>query len=320
MPYYLFRLLIIDRERAASVFEGLPFVRRLFVFSKKSYFNIRQIRKITKILKKEKYEHGLLLPNSFSSGFVFRLSRIENIYGYSLDGRGFMLSYRFRPHTDYKNQHHVFYYLYLINQMLNKSSLDYADVNPEKYPLVWKILEEETKEAKRILGDLGIDCHRLIGICPGASYGPAKRWPKERFLKLAEILIKEYKYQIILLGGLEDRDIALYIENNAPKGIFNFTGKTSLRISAAIMKLSQMIIANDSGPMHLAAAVNTPLVAIFGSTDIIRTSPWVNNCKIIYKSLSCSPCFDTHCRYKHYNCLRNINIEDVLEAVDKILV
>jgi heptosyltransferase-2 len=312
---------ILSVDKTAEIFSSLPYINRVFVFSKRTRLNISEIKNVVKKLRKEKYDRGILLPNSFSSALIFRLSCIKDICGYGRDGRGFLLSKSCKPHPDYKAQHHVFYYLNLISQILDNGSLDYADITPERYPLAWKILEEETKKAREIFKQFGIkDDSRLIGISAGASYGPARKWSKRNFVELAKNLVNNYNCQIILLGGAQDKELSAYIKDNIRQNIFDFTGQTNLRIDAAVMKLCRVIVANDSGPMHLASAVNASLVAIFGSTDIKRTSPWSKNYRLIYKNISCSPCFDTHCRYKHYNCLKNISVEEVTREVGKRLV
>ena len=161
----------------------------------------------------------------------------------------------------------------------------------------------------------------LLGINPGASYGSAKRWYPEEFVKVASELSS--KYDIIIFGGPSEKDIAADIEegliDSGVKNYQNFAGKTT--IPELINKISalDLFITGDSGPMHVAASFQVPTVAIFGPTKDDETSQWMNDKSVIVKkNLDCQPCMKRTCPLKHHNCMKLIKAADVLDVVKRL--
>ena len=160
-----------------------------------------------------------------------------------------------------------------------------------------------------------------LGINPGASYGSAKRWYPEEFVKVAKQLSDQY--DIVIFGGPSEQEMASDIE----KGLIelrvdnyqNLAGKTSVSELIGQISSLDLFITGDSGPMHVAAAFQVPTVAIFGPTKDKETSQWMNQCSaIVKKGLDCQPCMQRTCPLKHHNCMRLIQAEDVLEAVKRL--
>jgi heptosyltransferase-2 len=163
---------------------------------------------------------------------------------------------------------------------------------------------------------------KTLGINPGASYGSAKRWYPEEFAKVACALSAEYDIKIF--GGKNEQHIAQDIEKalieNGVKNYQNLVAKTS--ISTLLTEISQLdlFITGDSGPMHIAAAFQVPTVAIFGPTKTSETSQWKNEKSIIVKKdLSCQPCMQRSCRFKHHDCMKNIKADEVICAVKSLV-
>jgi heptosyltransferase II len=162
---------------------------------------------------------------------------------------------------------------------------------------------------------------KLLGINPGASYGSAKRWHPNEFANVAASLSTDY--DIVILGGANEIDIAFDIENNLiEKGVKNYqnlANKTSIKELISQIKLFDLFITGDSGPMHLSAALNIPTVSIFGPTNHHETSQWMNDKSIIVKkNLNCQPCMKRYCPLKHNNCMRLIEASEILEAVENL--
>jgi heptosyltransferase II len=162
---------------------------------------------------------------------------------------------------------------------------------------------------------------KLLGINPGASYGSAKQWNPRKFAGVAHALSNQY--DIVIFGGPDEKDIANEIENNLiAKGVDNYSNLASqTSISQLISKISSLdlFITGDSGPMHLAAAFQIPTVSIFGPTIDTETSQWMNKKSIIVKKhLDCQPCMERVCPLKHHNCMKQIEVIDVLNAVEKL--
>jgi heptosyltransferase-2 len=161
----------------------------------------------------------------------------------------------------------------------------------------------------------------IIGINAGATYGSAKRWYPEKFAEVIEKLSE--KYDTILFGGKSETDIVGEIERILTKrGIRNFqnlSGKTSIKELAQLIGGLDLFVTNDSGPMHIAGAFGVPTVSIFGSTNHLQTNQWKNeNSKIIRKDISCSPCMKRECPLKHHDCMKKVNVDEVISAIREI--
>ena len=160
--------------------------------------------------------------------------------------------------------------------------------------------------------------NKLLGINPGASYGSAKRWYPKKFADVAVALSSEY--DIIIFGGQGEKDIAEDIESYLiEKGVTNYqniAAQNSIKELISNISNLDLFITGDSGPMHLAAALQVPTVSIFGPTKDTETSQWMNEKSVIVKkNLECQPCMNRTCPLKHHNCMKLIESKDVLEAV-----
>ena len=154
----------------------------------------------------------------------------------------------------------------------------------------------------------------VLALCPGAEYGPAKRWPVEHFAQLAQQVISQ-GWQVWLLGSDKDKSVAEQIAQSAGEGCRNFAGLTSLGQAVDLLSLADQVVSNDSGLMHVAAALGKPLVALYGSSDPGFTPPLSDDAKIINQHLSCSPCFKRECPLGHTQCLTDISPAQVMNAL-----
>ena len=184
-----------------------------------------------------------------------------------------------------------------------------------------KLASKLTLNIDSINSNSNSNSNKLLGINPGASYGSAKRWYPEKFADVAYELSQ--RYDIIIFGGPGEKKITSDIEKNLiKKGIFNYqnlSGQTSIKELISQISKLDLFITSDSGPMHLAAALQVPTVAIFGPTNDTATSQWMNEkSRIVKMDLDCQPCMKRTCPLKHHNCMKQIQVSDVLEAV-KIL-
>ena len=157
-----------------------------------------------------------------------------------------------------------------------------------------------------------------IGINPGATYGSAKRWYPKEFAKVANVMGENYN--IIIFGGPGEEEIANDIEKDLTiQNYQNLCGKLSIKELCQKIGGLEMLITNDSGPMHIAAAYGVKIVALFGPTKYTETSPYSNNYKIVTKDLECAPCMKRECPLKHHNCMKEITADEVIKAIKELL-
>jgi heptosyltransferase-2 len=172
------------------------------------------------------------------------------------------------------------------------------------------------------LGKFGLALDRpVLALCPGAEFGESKRWPSEHYAAVAEQKIRE-GWQVWLFGSKNDHGVGEDIRSRLIPGLreesVNLSGETSLAQAIDLLSCADAVVSNDSGLMHVAAALNRPLVAVYGSTSPGFTPPLADKVEIVRLGLDCSPCFDRTCRFGHYNCLRELMPQPVVEALQRL--
>ena len=162
---------------------------------------------------------------------------------------------------------------------------------------------------------LGNTAQRVLALCPGAEYGGAKRWPAEYFAAVAQHWIAQGG-QVVLLGSGKDAPVTAQITSsvNNPACV-DLAGKTSLQEVMALLAVADQVVSNDSGLMHVAAAVNTPVIALYGSSDPTYTPPLNDSARILSLGLECSPCFKRECPLQHLDCLRKLEPQQVISLL-----
>lgn len=256
-------------------------------------------------IKKHNFDIGVLLTNSFVSALLFYLAKIPQRWGYSMDGRRFLLTKGIAQKKEINSFHQVNYYLNLI------SSLGLKTYPPQ---LSLPLTQEERQKAKEMLHSLNIDLKQpLIILHPGASYGPAKRWPVAKYAELASLLQERKRANILIIGSSEEAELTESIASTMTKKPFNLAGNTSLRLLTGLISHAHLFITNDSGPMHMANAMKIPVVAIFGPTDPKITGPFQDPAKVLKKDVPCWPCRYRECPFDH-RCMMNIHPDEALQA------
>jgi len=191
--------------------------------------------------------------------------------------------------------------------------------------LVEALTNEDVREISQLR--LFIEAHRYekptLGINPGATYGSAKRWYPEKFARVAAHYAK--LYDIVIFGGPGETDMALSIEEELQRlNVTNFTnlaGKTTIKELCSYIGGLSLFVTNDSGPMHVAAAYQVPTVAIFGPTRHLETSQWKNRKgAIVRHDLECAPCMKRECPLKHHDCMKKIEADEVIEAIETLSI
>jgi len=297
---------VAAKDWVKDLFFACDFIEGTIALPSKS--NLKSLRQSVRILKTSGFDLGVLLPNSFSSALLFFLAKVPQRWGYKKDVRGFLLT---RGAAIPENSlHQGLYYL----DLLSRLGLQ-ATVREINFPLK----QDEKIKAQEYLSTLNVDMKKpIILLHPGAAYGPSKRWPAQKYARLADLFYKQDQASILIIGSLDEADTAEELSAAMAADPINLAGKTSLRLLAGLISQASLFISNDSGPMHLANALKIPVVALFGPSDPNQTRPFQQPSTVIKKSVPCWPCSYRVCPFDH-RCLMNVEPEEVYEAGKKYL-
>jgi len=251
-------------------------------------------RALARTLRGNGYTRALVLPNSFKSALIPWLARIPRRVGYVGEARGMLL-------TDAKR---------LDRKALPRLVDRFVALAARPGELVptpaAPVLVPDVANAAEAIRALGLSTHRPVAIlCPGAEYGPSKRWPTEHFITLAQRFI-DSGYAVWLLGSPNDRAAADPIAA-AIAEVRNVCGRTDVGTAIDLLATARVVVSNDSGLMHAAAAIGRPLVALFGSSSPEYTPPLSPLARVAKINIVCSPCFKRECPLGHFKCMRELS-------------
>ncbi|MGQ9499065.1 MAG: lipopolysaccharide heptosyltransferase II [Dissulfurimicrobium sp.] len=310
---------ILARSGPASIFAGDPRVKEVIVRDLGDNMN-RLLRpfSIARLIKARAFDMAVIFPNSFESALIPFLARIPRRIGYATDARAFLLTDSVPIPSDKETRHEVYYYLGLADYLRKKECLK-AKAASRLPELVLNVPKEGEEGAKRIISSLGLEKAKLIGFNPGAAYGPAKCWPQGRFVALGRALVERHpESRILIFGTRKERSIAGDIQAGIGDAAYNLAGDTSLAEAMGIIRRLDLLVTNDSGLMHVGAALGVPLVAIFGSTNPVTTGPLSKKASVIQNKVDCGPCLKRTCP-GGFECMQGIGVEEVLSVCEKWL-
>jgi len=278
--------------------------------------NSRQtLLKLIKQLRSQRFEIAVLLANSLKSALVMSVAKIPRRVGYDRDGRGMLLTDRLLP--DRYNGHFlpvsaVKYYLGIADYL----GCPAAGVNLELYTEPHFEQEVDSLYIRH-----GLDRSAPVALInPGASYGPAKCWPAERFAEVGDALVKRFGMQVVVVCGPREKQIA-----NAVVAAMNEKGTAltepviGLGTLKALVRRSKLLVTNDTGPRHLATAFDVPVVTLFGPTDPRWTETSYPRERRLQVQVDCGPCMKRHCPQKDHRCMREILPGEVIEQIADLL-
>lgn len=274
-------------------------------------------RSLAKQIQKNLYDVCFVLPNSFKSALIPWFANIPFRIGYRGEMRFGLINVALNNPNKINRPPMADHYLALDSALEHSTQIDAG--NPANPKLNVSAVAKQSVGTK--LQAAAINEHSIYVLCPGAEYGVTKRWPADHFAKLAEQLISnEPDAHVILLGSKGDHILGESIQTQASNSsrIHNWCGKTSLDEAIALIGMSKALISNDSGLMHIGAALKVPQVAIFGSSDPHHTPPLSDKAQVIWLNLPCSPCHKRECPLGHLKCLNDISPENVLSTIKSL--
>ena len=301
---------ILAKPWVAEIFQGNPAIDRVILYQSPGvHQGFGGKWRLARKLKKERFDLAVLIQNAFEAALISFMAGIPQRSGYSTDGRTLLLTHPVPVDQKAKSGHQVDYYLELVR------SLGFRAAN--RIPSL-KVPETRQQEAGQRLNSLGIaERERIVGISPGATYGSAKQWFPERYGELTARIFRNFTKRILVFGSRSDQKVAAQVRQKAQVPMIDLTGTTTLAQAIALIARCHLFVTNDSGLMHVAAALGVPLIAIFGSTDPKKTGPLGNFCRVLRKPVVCAPCLKTECP-EDRRCMDLISVDEVYEAVKKI--
>lgn len=271
-------------------------------------------RQAVAALRGGRFDLGVLFPNSFRTAWQFRRAGIKERWGIARGGRGFLLTRRSR--LSRAGEHHADYYRALVRGL----GVQCDDSPPA---IVASAASTNTAEVLLARAHVGSDA-RLVGVAPGAAYGQAKQWPPPRMAEVIARLVREHDATCLLVGAVHDRyaarEIESWLRSHAPdtqSRVVDFVGRTDLGSLVGLTSMCRVFVSNDSGAMHVAAALGCPVVAMFGPTDERATRP-IGTADVLTADVFCRPCHLRDCPIDH-RCMKRISSEAVFTAVARHL-
>ena len=260
--------------------------------------------KLGKKLRSNHYDQAILLPNSWKSALIPFVATIPVRTGYMRECRwGLLNDVRWLD----KNL------LTMTVQRFVALGLPKTAALPPECPIPRIVINEE--QQNQVIEKFKLTCsEKILALCPGAEYGEAKRWPASYYAEVAKQKIAQ-GWQVWLFGSDKDKATAEQINQEVSGACIDFTGRTSLAEAVDLMSLVDVVVSNDSGLMHVAAALDKKIIALYGSSDPGFTPPLNNKAHVISLKLECSPCFKRECPLGHTRCLTDIKPEQVLDAI-----
>jgi heptosyltransferase-2 len=270
-----------------------------------------------KQLRERRFDLAIVLTNSFSSALTVRLAGVGRSFGYACERRSLLLSNPIAMPEWKDTRHEVYYYLNLIDAVENK----YFGRNTETDELEPTLLIPAGKreEASFSLREHGAFLHsKTVALAPGSTNSRAKRWIPHRFAQLNDRLQTELNCNVVLLGSKDDQQISQMVASLSRRQPIDLTGHTDIATAAAILGEIDLLISNDMGLAHLAPAVGTQTLVIFGPTNQLTTRPFSESASVISANVECSPCMLRDCPIDH-RCMTRISVEEVFERARTIL-
>jgi heptosyltransferase-2 len=305
------RITVLVKPWVADLVRMHPAVDEVMVYERPGrHTGLGGLFALARELREKRFDAAILLQNAIEAAVIARLAGIPVLAGYSTDARGLLLTHPVRRTPQIETVHQSLYYLEMLRALGFRSSGTAVQLTPT---------EQQKLSAERLLGQFGIAGRRpIIGMAPGAAYGPAKRWFPERFADVADRLAERFTCPVVLFGSSGDRANTEAVQSASKNTFIDIAGKTNLGDAIALIARCDLFVTNDSGLMHVAGALGVPTVAIFGSTNPQTTYPLGERTLIIRRPVDCSPCLKTECP-TDFRCMDLVSVDEVYDESIRLL-
>ena len=268
---------------------------------------LKQRYQLGKSLRSQHYDQAILLPNSLKSALLPFSANVAQRTGYLGEMRYGLLN----------DIHPLDKSVLTMTVQRFVALADTRRIDLKDIPV--PALKVDADKISRVLEKFKLNTQQpVLSLCPGAEYGPAKQWPAEYYAALAQEK-SDQGWQVWIFGSEKDQAIGIQIKQLLSERAINLCGQTQLAEAIDLMSVSSAVVSNDSGLMHMAAALAVPVVGVYGSSDPGFTPPLGKNSAMVSLNLECSPCFKRVCPLGHTHCLQELKPEKVLAALDSLL-
>ena len=311
-------LTLATRPWAASIFEGADFIDDILALETAGG-KTRQAFREAREWRARRFDLAILFPNAFAPALTAYLARVPVRMAYATQGRGTLLTHRVAVPEWRGQRHEVFYYLNLVAE-LERRLHGASTIETREPRLELSVSDERERDALRLLREQGVQPREhdaksrgpLVVLCPGSTNSRAKRWPAARFAAVADMLAERAGAEVVLIGAGEELEVSEEVARLMKRRAVVLTGRTSLSETAALLKAADLLVTNDTGPAHVAAAVGCPVVVIFGPTNPVTTRPFSTLAEVVRCPPDCAPCMLRDCPIDH-RCMTAVTVEEVFE-------
>lgn len=301
---------VLAPEWSRSLTERMPEISQSISMPfKHGELRLKERYHLGKRLRQSGYQQCFVLPNSFKSALIPFFAKIPQ-------RTGWLGEYRYGLLNDHRVLNKKRYPLMV--QRYIALAYDKHDNIPSALFRPSLTIDANNVEAALKKHVLNAQDKPILVLCPGAEFGPSKRWPETSYATLANHYLN-LGWQVWVMGSAKDSEVVAVIKQLTHNRIHDLTGKTSLAEAIDLMSLASGVVSNDSGLMHIASALERPLIAVYGSTDPGFTPPLSDNVKIVREGLACSPCFKRECPLKHHHCMTQLSVEKVIDASRELM-
>ncbi|MEK6279265.1 MAG: lipopolysaccharide heptosyltransferase II [Acidobacteriota bacterium] len=315
-------LTLATRSWAKGLFTEADFVDELLVHEGSG---LRSVVQQVRQWRTHDFDAAVLFPNSLESALVASLARVPLRIGYAADGRQGLLTHPLDLPSWRSSRHEVFYYLNIVEHLQQMSDYPAGVLGPPPDGSL-KVGESRKSAALEMLRAKGVkglngEGHRqqpLIALCPGSINSRAKRWPPERFAALADLFIDELEAEVLLIGSAAEAEVSQEVSARMRNKCINLTGHTDLAELVAVLSVVELLVTNDTGPAHIASALERPTLVIFGPTNPLTTGPFSEMGAIVREPPDCAPCMLRDCPIDH-RCMTAITPDQVFKRAQVML-
>ena len=311
------RISLHTRSWARGIFEDAKFVDEIITFDKTAS-KIKDSFAQAQTLRGKKFDVAVLFPNSFESALIAKLAGVPRRFGYAKEGRSFLLTGAIDIPAWKNQRHEVYYYLNLIAE-IEKAFLQTETVSQTEPRIDLPVSAERREKARNILAKIGVDLSKkTIALGVGSTNSAAKRWHAESYARLNDKLQTELGANVVLIGANDEAEVSQTVYDKSAKKPFVLTGKTSLAEAVAVLSEIDLLVSNDMGLAHIAPAVGTKTLVIFGPTNEKTTGPFSENARIIRRPVECAPCMLRVCPIDH-RCMTGISPPEVFKQAAEMI-